>query len=278
MKTISGRLLVVMVLLLAALSGGIGILYSGASRRLYIQEQCKMLDEVYARLLSEDIPALCEEENRIKGMAAEDEWEEVSDSLLEPYENNNLRFRIRDEQFRLLYATNKSKETDDSSLSANQVRKRIEKYEENARAKYEKKEYSGRVVLRGISVQDGQKYYILITQSSFVIDRGTDYARRVLFLVIAAFLVFGTICVRTLAKGIGRPVENAARVARKIADKDFSEKVSETTQYQELNELGVSINEMSDQIQSYVRDLETYNRLLQKDNQRRAELEQHRKS
>ena len=277
MKTISGRLIVILVLLLTAVSGGVGVLYSAVTRNFYIHEQCRMLDEVYARLLDEDIPALCETENRIKGMAAEDEWEETTDSLLEPYENNNLRFRIRDEEFKLLYATNKSAQTGVNTLDQEQTQRRIAQYEQNAKAKYENRETGGRVVLRGICVQGDALFYILITQSSFVINRSTAYARSVLFLVIIAFLVFGTVCVHMVAKGIGRPVANAARVARKIADKDFSEKVSETTKYHELNELGESINEMSNQIQSYVRDLETYNRLLQEDNQRRAELEQHRK-
>ena len=277
MKTISGRLLVILVLLLTAVSGGVGILYSGVTRHFFIREQCKMLDEVYELLLQEDIPALCEEENRIKELASEDEWEEPSDSLLEPYENNNLRFRIRDGEFKLLYATNKSSQTGVNTLDEEQTRRRMERYQENAKAEYEGKANGGRVVLRGIRVQGDDTFYIQIIQSSFVINRSTAYARRVLFLVIALFLVFGTVCVRMLSREIGRSVGDAARVAQKIADKDFSEKASETTKYRDLNELGASINEMSGQIQSYVQDLETYNRLLQQDNQRRAELEQHRK-
>lgn len=277
MKTISGRLLVILVLLLTAVSGGVGILYSGVSRHLFIREQCKMIDEVYELLLQEDIPALCEKENRIKEMASEDEWEEQSDSLLESYENRNLRFRIRDGEFKLLYATNKLSQTGVNTLDEEQTRRRMERYRENARAEYEDRETGGRVVLRGIRVQGGDTFYIQIIQSSFVINRSTAYARRVLFLVIALFLIFGTVCVRMLSREIGRSVGNVARVAQKIADKDFSEKASEATKYRELNELGASVNEMSDQIQSYVRDLETYNRLLQQDNQRRAELEQHRK-
>ena len=78
MNTIRRRLLVILVLLLTAVAGSIGILYSSVTRQFYIREQCRMLDEVYALLLEEDIPALCEEENRIKGMAWEDEWEETS--------------------------------------------------------------------------------------------------------------------------------------------------------------------------------------------------------
>ena len=137
MKTISGRLLVILVLLLAAISGGIGILYASVTRHFYIQEQCKMLDEVYALLLNEDIPALCEKENRIKNMAAEDEWEESSDSLLESYENRNLRFRIRDKDFKLLYATNKSSQSD-TEMDQEEIQRKIKRYQEDAKAEYKR--------------------------------------------------------------------------------------------------------------------------------------------
>lgn len=276
MKTISGRLLVITVLLLAVVSGGVGILYSGASRRLYIKEQCRMLEEVYTRLLEQDIRELCEEENRIKGIAGEDELEEQSGSFFEPYENNNLRFRIRGAEFELLYASNKLLQSGGNSLSPEQVAQNISRYEENAEARYEKNA-GGRVVLRGLHEQNGSRYYIMVTQSSYVIDRSTAYARRVLFLVVGIMLLLGSVFVRFLARSIGRPVEDAARVARKIADKDFSERADEATRYRELNELGRGINEMSGQLQRYIHDLETYNQILKQDNQRRAELEQHRK-
>lgn len=269
------------VLLLVLVAGGIGVLYTSGMRSLYISEQCKMVDEVYALLLEQDIPQLCEEENRIKERAEEDEWEEQTGSLLEPYENNNLRFRIRDENFDLLYATNKMPQSEGGASGSGSWsgfdRQRMLKYSDDARAVYEKSGSVGRVILRGRHVLDGVTYYIMITESTYVIDRSADYAEHVLLIVLLVFLLLGTVCVRILARGIGRPVADAARIARKIADKDFSERIEGQTKYQELNELGESINEMSDQLQNYIRDLETYNRLLQEDNQRRAELEQHRK-
>lgn len=89
--------------------------------------------------------------------------------------------------------------------------------------------------------------------------------------------MLGAFLVRIISRGIGLPVEQAARAARKIASKDFSERVEKTTKYRELNELSDSINLMSQQIQNYIRDLETFNQLLQQENLRRVELEQHRK-
>lgn len=277
MRTISGRLFATVVVMLAVVAAGAGILYSGVARSLYIKEQCRIMEEVYSLLLEQDIAELCKRENRRKKVVDEDELEEQSGSFLEPYENSNLRFRIRDGEFRILYATNKFLQNNSDSLEQEQISTKKAKYEENARAKYEENVGGGRVVLRGIDVEDGETYYVMITQSSYVVNRSTAYARRVLYIVIAVILLLGSICVRILARSIGRPVEDAVRVARKIADKDFSEKLEEHTEYQELNELGKSINEMSGQLQSYIRDLETYNQLLQEDNQRRADLERHRK-
>ncbi|MDO4323907.1 MAG: HAMP domain-containing sensor histidine kinase [Lachnospiraceae bacterium] len=277
MSTISRRLFVQVVLLLALVSGGVGILYSYGTRRLYISEQCKMLEAVYAILLEEDIPELCRNENLMKDEAEEDEWEEISDGLLERYENDNLRFRIRDENFDLLYATNKTSQAQDSSSNPEYNQKKMQRYSEEPEAIYEQNGSGGRVVLRGKHVWEGMTYYIIITESTSLINRSTVYAQKVLLLVVAAFLILGTLSVRIISRGIGRPVEEAARITRKIANKDFSEHVEEKTKYRELNELGDGINMMSQQIQNYIQDLENFNRLLQQDNVRRAELEEHRK-
>lgn len=277
MSTISRRLFVQVVLLLTVVSGGVGILYAYGTRAVYISEQCKALEEVYALLLQEDIPELCRNENLMKDEAGEDEWEELSNGLLERYENDNLRFRIRNEDFELLYATNKTPQAKDNSMDPEYKRQKMQRYSESPQAIYEENSSGGRVVLRGKHIWEGMTYYIIITESTSLINRSTAYARRVLLLVIGAFLILGTISVRILSRGIGRPVEEAARIARKIANKDFSEHVEKKTKYRELNELGDSINMMSQQIQNYIQDLETFNYLLQQDNVRRAELEQHRK-
>lgn len=267
-----------MVLLLTVVSGCTGIVYSYGSRTLYISEQCRTLEDVYALLLEENIPELCEKENSMKDEAAEDEWEEVSGSFFEEYENTNLRFRIRDENFELLYATNKTAQARNSSAGSGDVSRTTQRYTENPSAVYDPEVAGGRVVLRGKHVWEGQTYYIIITESTALINRSTAYAQRVLLLVIAAFLGVGAVSVRFVSRGIGRPVEEAARVARKIASKDFSERMEEKTKFRELNELGDSINLMSGQLQNYIQDLEKFNSLLKQDNERRAEMEHYRKN
>ena len=243
------------VLLLTVISGGAGILYAYGARALYISEQKKTLEEVYGLLLQENIAELCERENRLKDEAAEDEWEELSGGLLEEYENSNLRFRIRDENYELLYATNKTAQVRSKESAATQNARLMKLYSEQPKAEYDDKVSGGRVVLRGKHVWDEETYYILITESAAQINRSTEYAQRVLLLVLMAFLVLGAFLVRIISRGIGLPVEQAARAARKIASKDFSERVEKTTKYRELNELSDSINLMSQQIQNYTRDL-----------------------
>ena len=136
---------------------------------------------------------------------------------------------------------------------------------------------TGRVILRGKCVQGDKVYYIMITESTSLIDRTTKSVKQVLLLTLGSFLILGAVVIRFLAQGIGKPVANAVRVARKIADKDFSERLEEKTSYQELDALSNSINEMSDQIQNYIQDMENYNRMLEQDYERRIELEKHRK-
>ena len=74
MNTISRRLFVMIVLLLTVMSGGAGILYAYGARALYISEQKKTLEEVYGLLLQENIPELCERENRLKNVKRRKLW------------------------------------------------------------------------------------------------------------------------------------------------------------------------------------------------------------
>ena len=276
MKTISGRLFLTLILLLSVITGGAGILYSVTTRNMYLNEQCKAVEQAYEEIRRQNIELLCKSGNQRKERAEEDELKEQSGDGLVPYENDNMRFRIRGERFELLYATSKLAQTN-GSMDPQQREQWMQKYQEDASAVYEDTGETGRVVLRGKCIQHGRTYYIMITESTSLIDRTTQSVKQVLVLVIVLLLIFGAFVVRWLSQSIGRPVANAVRVAGKIANKDFSERLEEKTSYQELDELGGSINEMSSQIQSYIQDLEAYNRMLEQDNERRIELEKHRK-
>ena len=214
MNTISRRLFVMIVLLLTVMSGGAGILYAYGARALYISEQKKTLEEVYGLLLQENIPELCERENRLKNEAAEDEWEELSGGLLEEYENKNLRFRIRDENYELLYATNKTAQVRSKENDTAQNSHLMKLYSEKPKAEYDENVTGGRVVLRGKHVWNGATYYILITESATQINRSTEYAQQVLLLVLLAFLVLGAFLVRIISRGIGLPVEQGGPAPR----------------------------------------------------------------
>lgn len=277
MKTISRRLFVSLILVLAAVAGGAGVLYSAVIRRTYLDEQCKMIEQAYAQIQEQDIALLCQNANQKKERAEEDELKEQDSGELIRYENENLRFRIRDEQFELLYATSKMAQAKEEVRSEQQLAKMTQRYQENAHAVYEDTGETGRIVLRGKCTQQGSTYYIMITESTSIIDRSTASVRQVLLLLLALLLSFGAVIVHQLARGIGRPVANAVRVADKIAHQDFSEQLDEKTQYQELDELGGSINEMSRQIQNYIQELTAYNQVLEQDKERITRLEKHRK-
>lgn len=277
MKTISSRLFFSLVLVLAGVAGSAGILYLVISRNIYVGEQCRVLQQAYEEIQQQDILLLCERGNQRKEQAEEDELAEQDNGDLMLYENENLRFRIRDAEFDLVYATGKLAQTKEENRSEQQRLQLMQNYQENAEAKYEKNGETGRVVLRGKCIQQGRTYYIMITESTSLIDRSTRAVQQMLALVLVLLLLFGVVIVHYLAQGIGRPVANAVRVAGKIANQDFSERLEEKTSYQELDALGGSINAMSRQIQDSIQELTAYNQMLEKDNERRIRLEQHRK-
>lgn len=277
MKTISRRLFASLVLVLALITGGAGVLYSVVMRSIYLKEQCRTLEQTYEQIQEQDIALLCQNANQRKEQAEEDELKEQGDGGLMIYENQNLRFRIRGENFELLYATSKQAKAREGTQDARQLAQLMQNYREHPRALYEAAGEAGRVILRGKCIQQGETYYIMITESTALIERSMDSVRQVLILVLVLLLIFGTVIVHNLAQGIGRPIVNAVRIAGKIAQQDFSEQMEEKTSYQELDALGNSINKMSRQIQDSIQELTAYNQMLECDNERRIKLERHRK-
>ena len=127
MKTISGRLFLTLILLLAVITGGAGILYSVTTRNMYLNEQCKAVEQAYEEIRRQNIELLCKSGKQRKERAEEDELKEQSGDGLVPYENDNMRFRIRGERFELLYATSKLAQTN-GSMDPQQREQWMQKY------------------------------------------------------------------------------------------------------------------------------------------------------
>ncbi|HIR27388.1 MAG TPA: HAMP domain-containing histidine kinase [Candidatus Choladousia intestinigallinarum] len=277
MKTIRVKLFFSVILLLTVAVCGIGLLYTVCNRELYIAGQCDYVDEAYQELVKQDLEELCRIGNQQKEVAAEEENPPAADRFLEGYENENLRFRIRDSSFSLLYDTYKSAAAREENYTQEEKNFRIKRYQENDTASYEKVNGNGRIMLRSRVEQNGKTYYVMILESTLLIDESISYANRVLVLVLLLFISIGGLAVNFLAKRISRPVTEVSRIARMIAGQDFSERASVKTGYRELDELGTSVNLMSSQLQKSIEDMKNYNEMLQKEIARRTELENHRK-
>lgn len=276
MKTIRAKFFLSVILLLTTAVCGIALLYTVSSRRLYLASQCDYVDEAFEELKSQDLEELCRIGNEQKEVAQEEEAPE-SVWFLQRYENENLRFRIRNSSFQLMYDTYKSAAAREEDYTQEEKESRIARYQENDAASYGKVNGNGRIILRSIVRQQDETYYVMILESTLLIDSSISYANRVLGLVLLLFLSMGGLAVNLLAKRISRPVMEAARIASRMAGQDFSERASVDSGYQELDELGENINLMADQLQKTLEDLRNSNESLQKENLRRTELERHRK-
>ena len=81
-----------------------------------------------------------------------------------------------------------------------------------------------------------------------------------------------------MSKSLSRPIHQLEGVARKIAQRDFSEKAEENSRFSELNHLAESINSMSDQVQDYIKDIESNREKLIQQNMQQERLERARKN
>ena len=277
MKTIRAKLFLSVILLLTTAVCGIGLLYSICNRKFYLAGQCDYVNEAYEELTNQNLEELCRIGNQQKEVAAEEENPPAADRFLEGYENENLRFRIRDGSFQLLYDTYKSAAAREENYTQEEKEVRMGRYQENDTASYEKVNGNGRIILRSKVQQNGETYYVMILESTLLIDESISYANKILILVLLLFISIGGLAVNFLAKRISRPITEVSRIARMIAGQDFSERASVKSGYRELDELGKSVNLMSSQLQEAIQDMKSYNERLQKEIDRRTELENHRK-
>ena len=94
--------------------------------------------------MNHNLEDLCRIGNQQKEVAVEEENPPAADRFLEGYENENLRFRIRDSSFQLLYDTYKSAAAREENYTQEEKEARMGRYQENDTASYEKVNGNGK--------------------------------------------------------------------------------------------------------------------------------------
>lgn len=130
------------------------------------------------------------------------------------------------------------------------------------------------ILLRG-KLDNQYSTYIRIPISS--IQESVRISNRFLYLIAGIVIVIGGIAIIYISKNFSNPISELNSIAKKMANLDFSHKYI-VTDDDEINELGESINLMSDKLEKTINQLRNTNIELEKDIEKKSKIDEMRKS
>lgn len=137
-------------------------------------------------------------------------------------------------------------------------------------------ETSANYILLSGKLDNGYGVYIRIPISS--IQESVRISNRFLYLIAGIVIVVGGIAIIYISKTFSSPISELNSIAKKMANLDFSHKYIVTDDDDEINELGESINLMSDKLEKTINQLRNTNIELERDIEKKAKIDEMRKS
>ena len=125
-------------------------------------------------------------------------------------------------------------------------------------------------------MDNGYGAYIRIPISS--IQESVRISNRFLYLIAGIVIIIGGIAIIYISKTFSSPISELNNIAKKMANLDFSHKYVVTDDNDEINELGESINMMSDKLERTINQLRSTNIELEKDIEKKSKIDEMRKS
>lgn len=130
------------------------------------------------------------------------------------------------------------------------------------------------ILLSG-KLDNGYGTYIRIPLSS--IQESVRISNSFLYLIAGIVIIFGGIAIMYISKSFSYPISELNNIAKKMANLDFSLKYN-VRDDDEINELGESINVMSDKLEKTINQLRSTNIELEKDIEKKSKIDEMRKS
>ena len=91
-------------------------------------------------------------------------------------------------------------------------------------------------------------------------------------------IIIGVIIVSFISKRFTEPILELNSIAKKMSNLDFSQKYDDTSAEDEINNLGKSINAMSEKLEKTIKQLRSTNFELEKDIEEKSKIDEMRKS
>lgn len=125
------------------------------------------------------------------------------------------------------------------------------------------------------TMDNGYVVYIRLPMAS--ITESVQISNRFLYLIACIVIVVGGIAILYISKQFSSPISEISGIAKKMSNLDFSQKYI-VTDDDEINELGESINIMSEKLEKTINQLRKTNIELERDIERKSKIDEMRKS
>ena len=213
---------------------------------------------------------------------SEKQIENFKDELDRISIKNNFDIIIKDQSDNAVYLSNKD--------FLSNIRVIIDFWGTNRRQEYKIIEENDKLEIRNIKdtetsanyillsgkLDNGYGVYIRIPISS--IQESVRISNRFLYLIAGIVIVIGGIAIIYISKTFSSPISELNSIAKKMANLDFSHKYTVTDDDDEIDELGKSINLMSDKLEKTINQLRNTNIELERDIEKKAKIDEMRKS
>lgn len=131
------------------------------------------------------------------------------------------------------------------------------------------------IMLSG-QLDNGYYLYIRIPLSS--IQDSVKISNNFLLLMAGIIILIAAIIVLIVSKKFTEPIMELNNIAKRMSNLDFSKKYKVTNAKDEINELGKSINTMSDKLEKTIKQLRSTNIELERDIEEKSKLDEMRTS
>ena len=121
-------------------------------------------------------------------------------------------------------------------------------------------------------------YYLYLRIPITAIQDSVKISNNFLYLIAGFTILIGGLIIIVVCRRFTDPILELNDIAKKMAKLDFSKKYKTTDVHDEINDLGKSINIMSDKLEKTIRQLRNTNLELEKDIEEKSKIDEMRKS
>lgn len=189
--------------------------------------------------------------------------------------NNNFNIVITDQNNISIYASNKDYKQ--YMTGEEKINKEKMLYHEDNTYILEMKDVKNGITFLMLigKLDNGDELYVRMPVSS--ITENVKISNHFLYIIGLITLIVSGVIVLIISKRFTKPISEISNIANKMANLDFSQKYRIKDTDDEIDNLGKSINKMSDKLEDTITKLQKNNSDLEKDIEKKSKLDDMRK-